>query len=106
MIGLPMDAKDQPSAISCADCQACCCRLEVILMGDDDVPVRFTREDRWGGSVMRRLEDGWCAALDRDTMMCTIYQRRPMVCREYEMGGNDCIEERTRFVLRPSPPDR
>lgn len=64
-------------------------------MGDDDIPVEFTTEDRWGGSVMRRLEDGWCAALDRSTMMCTIYELRPGVCRDYEMGGIDCIEERS-----------
>ena len=59
--------------ISCANCAACCCRLEVMLMGADAVPNRFTAEDAWGGTVMRRLDDGWCAALDRDTMRCTIY---------------------------------
>jgi len=81
-------------AITCASCRACCCRLEVILMSDDDVPDRLTAEDRWGGSVMARLSDGWCAALDRDTMLCTIYERRPGVCRDYEVGESDCIEER------------
>lgn len=30
--------------------------------------------DDWGGEVMMRLDDGWCGALDRDTMMCTIYE--------------------------------
>jgi len=87
------------AAISCATCEACCCRLEVLLMGDDDVPPRLTSEDRWGGSVMRRLDDGWCAALDRNTMLCAIYERRPFVCRDYQMGEGDCLIERTRPLM-------
>lgn len=43
---------------------------------------------------MRRLEDGWCAALDRDSMRCTIYAQRPMICREFALGSEDCLEER------------
>ena len=34
-------------AIGCDTCRACCCRLEVILMGDDDPPAELTVEDRW-----------------------------------------------------------
>jgi Fe-S-cluster containining protein len=43
---------------------------------------------------MARLEDGWCAALDRKTMLCTIYERRPAICRDFELGGYDCLAER------------
>lgn len=86
--------------VSCAKCEAICCRLEVILMGDDSVPAHLSIEDTWGGEVMRRLDDGWCAALDRNTMMCTIYERRPLVCGEYEMGGLACVEERTVYFHR------
>lgn len=82
--------------VTCASCAACCCRLEVMLMGDDDVPPQSTVEDRWGGWVMRRLDDGWCAALDRATMKCSIYERRPGVCFDYPMGGSDCLIERSR----------
>jgi Fe-S-cluster containining protein len=45
---------------------------------------------------MARLADGWCAALDRDTLTCRIYERRPAICREYEMGGSDCLAERAK----------
>lgn len=62
--------------------------------GDDDVPHRMTLRDRWGGWIMRRLEDGWCAALDRETMRCTIYEQRPFICREYQEGDHDCLEQR------------
>lgn len=73
-------------------------------MGDDDIPVELTVQDRWGGWVMRRLDDGWCAALDRNTMKCTIYERRPGVCRDYQVGVGDCIVERSR--LRAQEPVR
>ena len=52
-----------------------------------------TAADR-GGEVMLRLDDGWCAALDRNTMMCTIYEKRPLICREFEMGDVECLNER------------
>lgn len=65
-----------------------------MLITETGVPERFIEIDQWGGSVMARLEDGWCAALDRDTMMCTIYQQRPLICREFEEGEHECITER------------
>jgi Fe-S-cluster containining protein len=89
---------DDSCAITCATCEACCCRLEVLLMGDDDVPARLTAQDQWGGWVMRRLSDGWCAALDRSTLLCTIYARRPAVCREYQVGDYECLGERSRLT--------
>ncbi|MFA7293250.1 MAG: YkgJ family cysteine cluster protein [Rhodocyclaceae bacterium] len=95
----PVTSPPATPAISCATCKACCCRLEVLLMGDDDVPRRFTVEDAWGGEVMRRLDDGWCAALDRETMLCTIYERRPNVCREYAVGDSDCLVERLQLAV-------
>lgn len=53
-----LDLAGGSQAISCATCEACCCRLEVMLMGDDDVPMKLTAQDQWGGWVMRRLDDG------------------------------------------------
>lgn len=69
-------------------------------MGDDDIPQHLTAEDAWGGWVMRRLDDGWCAALDRQTMLCTIYARRPFICGDFEMGAADCLEERADLDAR------
>jgi len=71
-------------------------------MGEDDVPAELTRQDPWGGWVMQRLDDGWCAALDRKTMLCTIYGRRPGVCREYPVGEGDCIVEYARLPGLPT----
>jgi len=69
-------------------------------MGQDDIPTELTVQDRWGGWVMLRLDDGWCAALDRNTMRCTIYERRPTICREYQVGESECVGERYRLVAQ------
>lgn len=95
-----MNDTDNSSAISCSACEACCCRLEVLLLGDDDIPMHWTVEDQWGGWVMHRLDDDWCAALNRNTMKCAIYERRPIICRDYRMGGSECIGEQSRLVAR------
>lgn len=84
------------NAVSCASCEACCCRLEVMLITDTGVPDKFIAIDKWGGRTMARLDDGWCAALDRNTMSCMIYEKRPKICRELEMGGTECIAERAK----------
>lgn len=92
---IAVELSAHPASITCDTCQACCCRLEVMLITDTGVPERFIKEDSWGSQVMSRLDDGWCAALDRDTMRCTIYENRPLICREFEMGEFECQTERT-----------
>ncbi|PNQ53641.1 YkgJ family cysteine cluster protein [Vibrio sagamiensis] len=86
------------SDISCSNCKACCCRLEVMIISDTGVPEQFIKRDQYGGETMLRLHDGWCAALDRDSLMCTIYDRRPWICREFEMASNECLDERVKFI--------
>ncbi|MBT9589872.1 MAG: YkgJ family cysteine cluster protein [Thiobacillus sp.] len=80
--------------VSCSNCKACCCRLEVMLISDTGVPRHFIEIDKWGSQTMARLQDGWCAALDRNTLKCTIYDNRPWVCREFKMGEYECMAER------------
>ena len=81
--------------ITCSSCRANCCRLEVMLITDTGVPHEYVETDQWGAMSMARLDDGWCAALNRETMLCTIYDKRPWICREFEMGGYECLAERT-----------
>lgn len=93
---MPIKVTTQPETeVTCANCEACCCRLEVMLITDTGVPDHFIELDKWGGRVMARLDDGWCSALDRNTMMCLIYENRPLICREFEVGEYECIAERT-----------
>jgi Fe-S-cluster containining protein len=86
--------------VTCATCKASCCRLEVMLITDTGVPERYVEFDEWGGMRMSRLDDGWCAALDRSTMLCTIYEKRPLICREFEMGSFECLSEREEVITR------
>lgn len=85
--------------VSCSTCQANCCRLEVLLITDTGVPEKYIKVDEWGGMTMDRLEDGWCAALDRSSMLCRIYENRPFICREFEMSGYECLSERSETLL-------
>jgi Fe-S-cluster containining protein len=80
--------------ITCSNCRACCCRLEVIIISDTGVPRHHIDVDEHGSETMLRLDDGWCSALNRDTLMCSIYEKRPWVCREFEMGSYECVIER------------
>ena len=80
--------------VSCSTCKANCCRLEVMLITETGVPEKYIATDKWGGMTMLRLDDGWCAALDRKTMLCTIYEKRPFICREFETGSYECLDER------------
>jgi Fe-S-cluster containining protein len=81
-------------SVSCSTCLACCCRLEVLLITETGVPKRYIQTDEYGGETMQRLADGWCAALDRQTHLCTIYESRPWVCRSFETGSTECLTER------------
>ena len=81
--------------VSCSNCRACCCRLEVMIITDTGVPDEHVSRDELGAETMLRLDDGWCSAMDRETFMCSIYENRPLICREYEMGSYECRNERT-----------
>ena len=83
-----------PSEITCTNCQACCCSSEVMIVSETGVPNHHIYVDPYGSESMLRLDDGWCSALDRDTLMCSIYENRPWICREFEMGSYECINER------------
>lgn len=80
--------------IHCDNCDAVCCRLTVILMPEDRVPNQFVVEDERGTQMLAKGEDGWCQALDLNTMRCTIYDMRPTTCRKFAMGGPYCRSER------------
>lgn len=80
--------------VLCSTCQASCCQLEVMLITETGVPQRYIQQNHEGVDTMLRLDDGWCAALDRNTKLCTIYENRPLICREFEMGSFECKAQR------------
>lgn len=101
---------DEPidPAIQCAACEAVCCRLPVLLLPGDSVPLWAQDQDEHGLDIVAKADDGWCVALDRQTMRCTIYARRPQICADFAMGGSGCRDEREAWSgpAKPSIPIR
>ena len=90
-------------SVSCSACEAVCCRLTVVLMPDDHVPSELVEHDARGIAVLKRNEDGWCAAIDRTRMCCGIYEQRPSACRRFVMGGDYCCAVREAHDRRKIP---
>jgi len=101
---MPMSARaadaDRRSDVRCSACDAVCCRLTVVVFPDDDVPAHLTARTDGGLLVMARDEEGWCVAVDGARMQCSIYDRRPAVCRKFAMGGPYCREVRADYSDR------
>lgn len=91
-------AHQQPA--NCAQCDAVCCRLTVVLMPEDRVPAHFTAITPEGLHVMAHNEEGWCSAIDPLHLRCTIYEQRPEACRRFAMNGPYCRAERAQYSQR------
>ncbi len=87
--------------VSCSTCAAVCCRLIVTVDAADHIPGALIEPNAQGIDVMRRGADGWCIALDRERMCCSIYANRPGICRKFAMGGAYCRDERARYEATP-----
>ena len=66
-----------------------------------------------GHRAYLRMEDGHCAALETRQSAdgaaeyyCTIYERRPQVCRDLARGSPECEAELALKGTRPSAPRR
>ena len=67
----------------CGTCTACCRCGWVVLhpeLGDDLSRYLYTQMDI--GPVLLRKSSGACIYLDQDG--CTIYEKRPTVCRAFD----------------------
>jgi Fe-S-cluster containining protein len=53
-----------------------------------------------GQLCMDQRGDGACVALDPVTKLCTIYEQRPNVCREFGRGGELCVNVLERAARR------
>jgi Fe-S-cluster containining protein len=99
-VGMSTQAAVIPSCLACGTC----CFSELATY----VPVVGTDHARLGDQVDQltvfdghrchmRMHDGHCAALVVDvtsqSLVCSIYEARPDVCRELERGGPACRGE-------------
>lgn len=108
-------AQRGPPQNPCMGCGACCTvfRASFYWAEADDatqggVPVRLTVRVGALRRAMRRRADGRCAALrgvPGRKVFCTLYDRRPSVCRDFEpawsggSAGARCDEARARLGL-------
>jgi uncharacterized protein len=107
--------------VSTAEDSAACLRCGVCCFSRLDTYVRVSGEDweRLGPDADRvahfighraylRMKDGHCAALETRKSAdgtaehyCTIYQRRPQVCRDLGRGSPECEAELALKGTRP-----
>ncbi len=100
---------------SCLNCGVCC-------FSQLDTYIRVSGEDweRLGRAVgdlahfighraYMRMRDGHCAALEMRTTatggreyFCTVYDRRPSICRDLPRDSPQCEGERALKALRPA----
>jgi len=95
----------------CKNCHACCMGLIVDLDEEDLIlweesglleelleSTEIDFENPWGHNrVIKQRDDGSCIFLVNG--LCTIYQVRPNVCRDFEYLGLNCKSLRKRCGL-------
>ncbi len=74
-----------------------------LIAGVDVVPEEMVVEHD-GARCMEQRGDGACVALDPVTKLCTIYEMRPSVCREFDRGGELCVKVLERAARRAATP--
>jgi hypothetical protein len=80
--GIEVSGADIGCATRRGICAARCCARPVVLTREE---VELGIYD-WDPAIpfqLRRQDDGYCVYLDRGTRACTVYGRRPHVCRRY-----------------------
>jgi len=87
----------------CVGCGACCCVYAVDVDDEEPIPKRLThyfpRRDGWREM---RMENGRCIALRGQVgkgAWCSIYDKRPRICRNFPRGSPGCLESRIRTGL-------
>lgn len=92
------------TAGGCLDCGACCRHgFDLVQVGAREPVVAarpdLVRRDDFGLHIPR--PDGRCLALGeaRGPWPCAVYEQRPRSCRDFEVGGEACLEARRRVGL-------
>jgi Fe-S-cluster containining protein len=112
---LAFEGATSHATFDCVKCAACCRDNKVVL--DEQDLARF----RDGGRVdllkrtskkgiirllpLVRTKDKSCIHLGKD-LLCTIYEVRPNMCREFPAGTEQCMTSREDIWDTPFPPGR
>ena len=97
------DTNEDLRAALPADCRACGACCSGLLVEVDDaalavLPRRLVKQDDLFGWVMRERK-GVCAALRGEIgcgVSCSVYDSRPLDCRDFEPGCRACLDARSR----------
>jgi Fe-S-cluster containining protein len=71
-------------------CKAVCCRLQFALSVEEIESGRM-KWDLGRPYYNRRASDGYCHQIDREKLCCSVYWKRPSVCRKYSCAGDTRI---------------
>jgi Fe-S-cluster containining protein len=71
-------------------CKARCCTLSFELSDQDldEGGIRWELDEPY---LIRHDADGYCAHIDRATLGCTVYDKRPAACRGFDCRGDQRI---------------
>jgi len=88
---------------NCDGCGVCCTEVSVPPFLDDIdfvprelLPEVLAAQASEAERVAQRLP---CIWWDQSTRKCIHHEHRPNVCREFEIGGECCLETRQRFGI-------
>jgi uncharacterized protein len=89
--GVLLEYSDMEIKMDCQSCGACCAwdSSWPEVWSNDDVPEEYLDED--GFTI--QCHGNRCSALEGIvgiSVRCLIYDRRPIVCRQFEPGSMDC----------------
>lgn len=74
--------KGNEAKVACGSCRACC-HNKVVLLDED--PAEYKVEKKGEFWFLKHRADGGCIYLD-DLAGCTIYERRPSICKAFHCG--------------------
>ena len=90
-------------AVSCEGCGICCTEVPVPPYLDeiDFIPEELQRQVYEARLIEEQLiaEKRPCIWWDAATRKCGQYEDRPNICREYETGGELCLETREKYGM-------
>jgi Fe-S-cluster containining protein len=90
------------AAVACEGCGACCREAYHQVEVDEDDPFVGAHPElveNIDGRLTLRRADGRCPPLrgdgsESEPFHCVVYDDRPQTCRDFERGGESCLEAR------------
>ena len=84
----------------CIECKAGCCKgLSVEVYENYNIPIEYLIVRNKAFYMRKQKDHKTCIALDGNNL-CSIYEDRPVVCRDFEINCDKClmIQKRSKNV--------